>query len=186
MSRSTRACCRAARQALTSWPAATARSRRRRPFRRAPEPTRRPWRGALRRPIRIRFSATWSLLTTERRRSAPRRPDPAAPARSSAVSGALTYNPGAGIPTGNGSRTVELWVKTTSTSFQTMVQWGDNRNFGTNFYVQLVGDELYFNLNNPTNPNINAPYTLANGQWHFVVVTFNGSVLTAVVDGTSV
>src|SRR5207249_10967980 len=41
-------------------------------------------------------------------------------------------------------------------------------------------------LNNPTNPGINAPYTLANGQWHFVFVTFNSPVLTAYVDGTSI
>src|SRR5579864_2195660 len=101
-------------------------------------------------------------------------------------SGSMTYNTGNGLPTGNASRTVELWLKTTSTANMTLLQWGDASNGATDYIVQLTnGYRVWINLNNQTNPALNAPYTLANGQWHYVVVTWNGTVFTLYVDGTS-
>ena len=102
------------------------------------------------------------------------------------IAGSLTYGTGAGLPTGNAPRSVEVWLKTTSTSFQTLVQWGDNYSGATNFNVQVVGDQIFINVNNQTNPSFSSPYTLANGQWHFLAVTYNGTVLTAYADGNSI
>lgn len=102
------------------------------------------------------------------------------------IAGSYTYGTGVGLPTGNASRSVEVWLKTTSTSFQSVVQWGDNNSGATNFNVQVVGDQIVVNVNNQTNPGFSSPYTLANGQWHFLVVTFNGSAMTVYVDGSSV
>jgi RHS repeat-associated protein len=102
------------------------------------------------------------------------------------IAGSFTYGTGIGLPTGNASRSVEVWLKTTSTSFQSLVQWGDNNSGATNFNVQVVGDQIVINVNNQTNPGFSSPYTLANGQWHYLVVTFNGSAMTVYVDGSSI
>ena len=102
------------------------------------------------------------------------------------IAGSLTYGTGTGLPTGNAPRSVEVWLKTTSTSFQTLVQWGDNANGATNFNLQVVGDQIFINVNNQTNPSFSSPYTLANGQWHLVTLTYNGTALTAYVDGNSI
>lgn len=101
------------------------------------------------------------------------------------ISGSVTYNSGNGLPIGNASRSVELWLKTTSTANMALVQWGDGRNGATDYIVQITnGYRIWINLNNQTNPAINSPYNLANGQWHYVVLTWNGSVFTLYVDGT--
>src|SRR5450759_4408147 len=67
-----------------------------------------------------------------------------------------------------------------------LVQWGNPTNGGTFFLMQITnGYRIWVNLNNATNPAINSPYNLANGQWHYIVLTWNGSVFTLYVDGTS-
>src|SRR5207245_2636609 len=89
----------------------------------------------------------------------------------------ITYS-GANIPSGNSTRSVELWVKTTSTAWnQQLVSWGDGNNFGTMWDVRYDGGSqiavgVYASR---TNPYVNLPYSLSNGQWHQVVVTFDGS-----------
>ena len=101
--------------------------------------------------------------------------------------GSLTYGWSTGLPSGNTSRSVELWLKTTVTGYQSLVQWGNNANFGSNFNFELLGDQLLVNLNNPNvQPAVNAPYNLANGQWHHVVVTFDGALFTFYADGSSI
>src|SRR5207248_10053928 len=54
------------------------------------------------------------------------------------ISGSVTYNSGNGLPIGNASRSVELWLKTTSTANMSLVQWGDASNGATDYIVQIT------------------------------------------------
>jgi RHS repeat-associated protein len=102
------------------------------------------------------------------------------------MAGSLSYTSGRGLPVGNTSRSVELWLKTTSTANMQLVQWGNPTLGGTFFHMQITnGYRIWVNVNNATNPAINSPYNLANGQWHYIVLTWNGSVFTLYVDGTA-
>jgi hypothetical protein len=89
----------------------------------------------------------------------------------------------AGVPLFNEPRTVEAWINTTDGGEHYIAGWGvqsttEAFNVATDasdIYVQGYNDDLPF----ATTTN------LADGNWHYVVVTSNGITATAYVDGTS-
>ena len=89
----------------------------------------------------------------------------------------------ANLPLYNSARTFEGWIKSTNTGTQYLAGWGTTLTaegfdvgVGPNsVYVQGYSDDLTF-------PSTTA---LDDGTWHFVTVTYNGTIATAYVDGTS-
>ena len=89
--------------------------------------------------------------------------------------------PLASLPLGNASRSVEGWVKPSDESLRFIAGWGSSgvdRAFdvgvgGSNVVVSASGDDRSFV----------APSSTFDGRWHHVVVTYNGSKLTAYLDG---
>ncbi|MBV9280791.1 MAG: hypothetical protein JOZ41_11960, partial [Chloroflexi bacterium] len=50
----------------------------------------------------------------------------------------MTYSQGTGLPGGNASRTIEAWIKTTTTSFPfTIAEYGSGGGVGTDFAFQV-------------------------------------------------
>src|SRR5947209_10313782 len=98
--------------------------------------------------------------------------------------GVVAVSQPGGLPVGNASRSVEAWVNTTSAGSATLVGYGGGgSDVGLNVAVDahhiLVttgGDDLTFQL----------PRAINDGAWHQVVVTYNGSGLTAYLDGQPV
>jgi hypothetical protein len=92
-----------------------------------------------------------------------------------------------GIPVGSSSRSVEAWFKTSSTARQVLFDYGslgNGQEFG--LWVNAGGSGFTawgwggaYDMTFPTA----APVT--DGQWHQVVVTFDGSTLTVYVDGVA-
>src|SRR2546429_7979776 len=91
-------------------------------------------------------------------------------------------NAGPGLPTANAPRTVEAWVKTTSSGPIVMYGSGATVNlFDLSVRANAVGLVTYNNDHWFT-----TPYAVANGAWHQVVVTYDGAgVVTMYLDGTS-
>jgi hypothetical protein len=91
-------------------------------------------------------------------------------------------NPSA-LPLYAAPRTLEGWIDTTSTGEEFVAGYGStNADEGfalavqpDDVYVSGYGDDLSF-----TSPSV-----LNDGQWHFIVVTTNGSSATAYVDGVN-
>ena len=77
-------------------------------------------------------------------------------------------------------------MKTTTSGYQQLVGWGDGNNFGTDFDVRLSGtSQISINVfSAQTNPYINLPYSVANGQWHQIILTFDGGTFVVYLDGT--
>jgi uncharacterized delta-60 repeat protein len=87
------------------------------------------------------------------------------------------------LPFGNSTRTLEAWVKTNTTVTGTIVNYGNQSNNQRFGLLVLGSGELYivgeFN-------DYNAGGTLNDNNWHHVAVSFNGSTLTAYIDGVIV
>lgn len=91
------------------------------------------------------------------------------------------------MPSGNASRSVSMWIRTTQTTAATLFKYGGaNTNLlfnfrindgGTNGGANTIGIGFYANdFNRPAT-------TLMNGKWHHVVATHNGSVSEIYIDG---
>ncbi len=91
-----------------------------------------------------------------------------------------------GIPVGSAVRSVEMWFKTSSSARQVLFSYGSvgtSQEFGlwlnaggTSMTAWGSGDDKVFTL----------PSSVANGAWHQVVKTYNGSTITVYVDGVAV
>jgi hypothetical protein len=96
--------------------------------------------------------------------------------------GVGTY-PGPVLPQYNSPRTVEGWVNTTSTSSSpmTMVSWGVN---GTNnaMAAYVYPNDIALDGWND-NQLFPTPYPLNDGLWHLVTLTYDGTTITAYLDG---
>jgi RHS repeat-associated protein len=95
----------------------------------------------------------------------------------------VTYTGGSGISTGNASRSAEVWYKT-STSGGQPFEWGKagtQTAFGliltSNTNVEL--EDWTYGL------NFRSPRPLVDGNWHYLVVTYDGSTATVYLDGAS-
>ena len=82
-----------------------------------------------------------------------------------------------GLPQGNSSRTMEAWIKTTST-YASIINYGTSEN-SQRFGISMVGN-LYFVGNNN---DLSGSTFIADGQWHHVAVVFDGTTLYMYVDG---
>ncbi|GAB3248521.1 LamG-like jellyroll fold domain-containing protein [Kineosporia babensis] len=87
------------------------------------------------------------------------------------------------LPKGTGARSVEYWVKRTDGNHRWDVAWGDSET-GRAFAIGVSGSNLtvdsYYNaLTFATGKD------LVDGAWHHVVVTYNGTSVTAYLDGAS-
>lgn len=82
----------------------------------------------------------------------------------------------------NYSRSIEAWVKTTDTNFRYLAgygQGGQDQAFNVGIGPNQVGlttnyDDRYW-----------AAHTLNDGNWHYIVITYDGKNATAYVDGQS-
>jgi RHS repeat-associated protein len=104
--------------------------------------------------------------------------------------GTVVKQTGQNLPTGNGARTYELWINsTTAPDHQSnpslLLQNGDftvamsaiaGRSYDVIGIFQNGGGTIYFN----------APYTLHDGVWHMVAVSFDGTIATAYIDGQTI
>jgi hypothetical protein len=87
------------------------------------------------------------------------------------------------LPVGNQPRTVQAWVKPLDAVCRWVLgygQSGTNTAFnlgecGGSVAVSAYSDDLYFPTHEPLN----------DGAWHMITVTYNGSTVTAYLDGTS-
>ncbi len=86
-----------------------------------------------------------------------------------------TTNPA--LPQGNSPRTMEAWIKTTST-YASIINYGTNAN-SQRFGISMVGN-LYFVSNSN---DLSGTTFIADGQWHHVAVVFDGTTLSMYVDG---
>ena len=91
--------------------------------------------------------------------------------------------PGPGLPTGNAARSLEAWVKTTSTG--PIVRYG-NLNNENQFNLKVVaGNQLQLYAYNDS-VTFTTPHGVGDGAWHQVVATYDPSnVLTMYFDGIS-
>lgn len=87
------------------------------------------------------------------------------------------------LPVGNAARTIQAWVKPKDANCRWVLGYGTN---GTNtgyslgecassVAVSAYSDDLYFTT----------PEALTDGAWHLITVTYNGSTVTAYLDGRS-
>jgi hypothetical protein len=81
------------------------------------------------------------------------------------------------------ARSVEVWLRTTNTS-ATLAQWGADSS-GNHFYrLRLAGAyAVEVALGGPVFQSLSAPYSLVDGAWHQLVVTYDGVTLVLYVDG---
>ena len=89
-----------------------------------------------------------------------------------------------GLPSGSASRTVELWEK--STTYNTWLFSYGTQGTDTFFGVYLSGaSQLEFTAYSE-NPTFNTPYSMVDGNWHQVAVTYASQVVTMFVDGEQI
>jgi len=101
--------------------------------------------------------------------------------------GQVRYRSGQGLPTGNTARSLEAWVKTTANQTQAVAGYGT---FATDqaFQLRVVGTNQLQVVGGNDDHAITAPagVVLNDGAWHQVVLTYDGTTLTAYVDGQSI
>ena len=109
-----------------------------------------------------------------------------------ATNGIVQQKPGTGLPLGNSSRSVECWFNTTYSGNMTIAAWG-TRTAGANqfFGVRIAagtqsGVVVDFGNGNWGLPTTPSSTNLADGKWHHLVVTYDGSsggMIAADIDG---
>jgi RHS repeat-associated protein len=101
------------------------------------------------------------------------------------ANGATVTASDSALPMGNGARTIEAWVNTTTGGVQAIAGYGtaatrslfDLRLNGSNQVgVVTWNDDKYFT----------APYSLTNGQWHQIAATYDGTTVIVYVDGQNI
>ncbi|MFT4755666.1 MAG: gliding motility-associated-like protein, partial [Vicingaceae bacterium] len=86
----------------------------------------------------------------------------------------------AGFPAGNTPRTMEAWVKTNSTAFQSVMEYGNvTPNQRSALLVSTSGKLLFVGQNN----DFTGSATVNDNKWHHVAVTFDSDSLRLYVDG---
>ena len=83
--------------------------------------------------------------------------------------------------TGNAPRTLATWFKTTSTANANWLSWGNNTSNGLSQLGVYQGGIGYLGYANDLTVPIGS---YADGNWHQLVVTFDGSTMRLYLDGT--
>ena len=106
-------------------------------------------------------------------------PDPST-GYSTCCSGIGTATPS--LPLDNGPRSVEAWVKTTSsTAYQTIAGYGVN-GVDQAFTVSVSHDSINVDADQDDHV-IPTPRPVDDGAWHLVTVTYDGAIASAYLDG---
>src|SRR6202035_673965 len=93
------------------------------------------------------------------------------------------------LPSGNAARTLEAWVNLSGnggSGYQTLMGYGTASGTRTLFEVQLQGSSTIMVASGGDNRYFTLPYAITNSNWHQVVVTYDGSIVTLYLDGQSV
>ena len=99
------------------------------------------------------------------------------------TAGAIQETSGGGVPVGPAARSLEIWFKTSTASSQPLFNSGSAGSL-TQFSVYLVSDEIQV-LDGADTLTYTASGSLSDGNWHHLVVTYDGSTSVRVyVDGT--
>ena len=83
---------------------------------------------------------------------------------------------------GNAARTIEAWFKTTSTSVVYIASYGQESN-DLSFNVGVGPTQIV--LSTTFDDHTWNTHTLNDGNWHYIVITYDGQNATAYVDGQS-
>src|SRR5258708_7534537 len=104
--------------------------------------------------------------------------------------GGVQFAPGTGLPTGTSARTYEGWINTTSTQDQVLLSYAQPVNCGytANGLALTSGNQVDFITSYDCNGGWNflaftAPYTVANGNWHQLAATWDGTTVVMYLDG---
>lgn len=90
-----------------------------------------------------------------------------------------------GLPTGSSARTLEIWEKTTTNNDPAFMGYGTpttaqyasiELSSATSLCMCFWGDSATFS----------SPYSLEDGNWHYLAVTYDGSVVKGYVDGQEI
>jgi RHS repeat-associated protein len=97
------------------------------------------------------------------------------------------------LPSGSSARTFEAWVNTTSTQDQVLLSYGQQANgcrYTANGLALTAGNQVNFITgwnadcySSWSSLAFITPYTIANGAWHQLVATWDGTTVTAYLDG---
>jgi hypothetical protein len=87
------------------------------------------------------------------------------------------------LPLYNSPRTVETWMKTTSTSSQVLLGYGLTSTAQAFGVSEAPSSVTVFSWSNDL--TFTSTTTLDDGNWHFIAVTTNGTSATVYVDGKS-
>ena len=103
---------------------------------------------------------------------------------------------GTGLPSGTSARTYEAWVKTTATGDQVLFSYGQSASgcgYPANGLAVTSGNQVTFitRWNSDCYGSwstlaFTAPYSIANGAWHQLAATWDGSTVTAYLDGQAI
>jgi hypothetical protein len=101
------------------------------------------------------------------------------------VTGAIQETSGGGVPVGSTARSLEIWFRTSTAARQPLFNSGTAGSL-SQFAVYLAGAQVQVNDGTET-LTFAAASSLADGAWHHLVVTYDGTTSIAVyVDGSAV
>ncbi len=98
----------------------------------------------------------------------------------------VQYRQTAGLASGNAARSVEVWVKTTNFGLQGLAGWGNTGSLQAFQLAMLNGNQISVTSGaNDTALVFASSSTIANGSWHLITATYDGTTLTVYLDGQS-
>jgi hypothetical protein len=86
-----------------------------------------------------------------------------------------------GLPLGSSPRTIEAWIKTTTSGVGEIVSYGSPGS-GSMFEVGVTGASIFISA--WSSPQYTVSATVNNGSWHRVAVSYNGTAASTYMDGT--
>ncbi len=91
-----------------------------------------------------------------------------------------------GLPVGAGTRSVEMWVKTSSSARQVLYTYGTRWTSGGEFGLWLQNSTITaWGIQTDYDKTFTASAPLNDGSWHQIVSSYNGTAMTVYVDGVS-
>lgn len=107
--------------------------------------------------------------------------DPALTVSTFTTNGGVHFLEREGLPAGNSARTVEGWFRSSHGGHRvhTLASWGG-------FDVSVRDRSILVRSSGVGDVVIDAPATLTDGRWHHVVASYDGTAVTAYVDGSAI
>jgi hypothetical protein len=88
---------------------------------------------------------------------------------------------GSNLPAGSSARTIELWFRSTNTSAEYLMRYGNY--FSTQQFALYSDGALHVYADNNVHLDFTPSHDLYNDAWHLLDVTYDGAVATMFVDG---